>query len=173
MIAQIKPAAEDEAMLIARLSRQTFIDAFGVFNTPADMALFLNTQFSVDSIVAETRQPQFQFYLAWVNDEAVGYLKLIPYLSGHPEIALSKPAIEISRIYIESSVIGKGLGQQLMNFSIEKARAGNFAIICLGVWEKNEKAIRFYQRNGFEQVGKHSFLLGTDLQTDWLMARKV
>jgi diamine N-acetyltransferase len=173
MIAQIRPAADADAMLIARLSRQTFVDAFGAFNTADDMALFLNTQFSIDSIVSETRQPQFQFYLAWLNNKAVGYLKLIPHLSGHPEIALSKPALEISRIYIEQSAIGNGLGQQLMDFSIEKARTGNFATICLGVWEKNEKAIRFYQRNGFIQVGTHSFLLGTDRQTDWLMARKV
>ena len=42
-------------------------------------------------------------------------------------------------------------------------------LIWLGVWEHNVSAIRFYERNQFQLFGKHSFILGSDEQTDLLM----
>jgi ribosomal protein S18 acetylase RimI-like enzyme len=41
--------------------------------------------------------------------------------------------------------------------------------IWLGVWEENQKAIRFYKKNGFVEFGKHIFRLGDDDQTDIMM----
>ena len=41
----------------------------------------------------------------------------------------------------------------------------------MGVWEHNERAQRFYKRNGFYQIGAHSFIMGDDDQTDHLMRK--
>lgn len=41
----------------------------------------------------------------------------------------------------------------------------------LGVWEKNEPALVFYKRLGFRRIGEHSFYMGEDEQTDYLMAK--
>jgi ribosomal protein S18 acetylase RimI-like enzyme len=43
--------------------------------------------------------------------------------------------------------------------------------LWLGVWEHNLRAIGFYRKRGFVQCGAQPFLLGTDLQTDWIMNR--
>jgi ribosomal protein S18 acetylase RimI-like enzyme len=43
--------------------------------------------------------------------------------------------------------------------------------LWLGVWERNERAKAFYQKNGFSDVGSHLFMLGTDAQTDRIMVR--
>ncbi|ULQ53873.1 GNAT family N-acetyltransferase [Flavihumibacter fluvii] len=48
-----------------------------------------------------------------------------------------------------------------------------FPTVCLGVWERNEKAIRFYLKNGFEKLGSPIFLLGNHPQTDWLMGKNL
>jgi ribosomal protein S18 acetylase RimI-like enzyme len=45
--------------------------------------------------------------------------------------------------------------------------------IWLGVWERNERAIRFYERWEFEIVGARQFTLGSDLQNDLVMVRKL
>jgi ribosomal protein S18 acetylase RimI-like enzyme len=39
----------------------------------------------------------------------------------------------------------------------------------LGVWEHNPRAIAFYHKHGFVDVGDHVFLLGEDPQTDIIM----
>ena len=42
----------------------------------------------------------------------------------------------------------------------------------LFTFEVNEGAQAFYEKNGFRFVGKHTFLLGSDPQTDLLMQRE-
>ena len=46
-------------------------------------------------------------------------------------------------------------------------------VLWLAVWERNERAIGFYRRFGFETCGALEFRLGHDVQSDLLMARPV
>jgi ribosomal protein S18 acetylase RimI-like enzyme len=46
-------------------------------------------------------------------------------------------------------------------------------VIWLGTWDQNARGIRFYEKWGFEKVGTQTFLLGTDPQSDVVMARRV
>jgi ribosomal protein S18 acetylase RimI-like enzyme len=41
----------------------------------------------------------------------------------------------------------------------------------LGVWERNARAVAFYGKYGFARVGEHTFVLGADAQTDWVLTR--
>ncbi|MNL75746.1 Protease synthase and sporulation negative regulatory protein PAI 1 [compost metagenome] len=43
--------------------------------------------------------------------------------------------------------------------------------IWLGVWEKNENAIAFYNKMGFVQTGVHSFYMGDEEQMDIIMTK--
>jgi len=43
--------------------------------------------------------------------------------------------------------------------------------VWLGVWEHNPRAIAFYRKWGFEAVGEHVFVVGTDPQRDLVMTR--
>jgi ribosomal protein S18 acetylase RimI-like enzyme len=81
--------------------------------------------------------------------------------------------LEIARLYAVSPMIGKGVGSLLMQKSIDTAKERNKEAVWLGVWENNHRAISFYTRWGFEKFGEQDFLLGDDVQNDWLMMRKV
>ena len=59
-----------------------------------------------------------------------------------------------------------------MDACFEKAKETGRDVMWLGVWEYNPRAQRFYEKNGFRFVGKHTFLLGSDPQTDLLMQKK-
>jgi ribosomal protein S18 acetylase RimI-like enzyme len=56
-----------------------------------------------------------------------------------------------------------------MKASLKEARERGFNCLWLGVWDKNEKAIKFYERWGFKKVGSHAFMLGKDAQNDFIM----
>ena len=45
--------------------------------------------------------------------------------------------------------------------------------LWLGVWERNERAKAFYQKNGFTDVGSHVYMVGTDAQTDRIFVRSL
>jgi ribosomal protein S18 acetylase RimI-like enzyme len=167
----IRRADVADAELIARLSRQTFIETFAEHNSAEDMKKFLNCSFSQEKLVNEVGEPGNTFLLAYEGDKPVGYAKLserkkIPELN-------ESDAIEIARIYSVKSSLGMGVGKMLMEECMAIAIANKKTCIWLGVWEHNQRAIDFYTKWGFEKFSTHVFMLGDDAQTDWLMKKQL
>ena len=84
---------------------------------------------------------------------------------------MGEESLEIERIYIKSKFQKHGLGKYLFNKALELAVANNKKRIWLGVWEKNENALAFYKKMGFIQTGAHSFYMGDEQQTDFIMCK--
>lgn len=167
----IRPAAAADAALIADLSRQTFYDTFAPDNTAEDMELFLAKQFTRESLMMETGLQENTFLLACDNNEVVGYVKL---REGKKPLGIDGGrALEIARLYATKESIGKGIGKALMQTCIAVAEERGKTLIWLCVWEKNERAISFYKKWGFEKFGECTFYLGNDVQQDWMMKRTV
>ena len=80
-------------------------------------------------------------------------------------------SLELERIYVSENAQGVGLGSYMMERALETAQRKGKKYIWLGVWEKNTKAVSFYRKHGFYEIGAHPFLLGDDVQTDILMWR--
>lgn len=158
-----------EVSLIADLGRRTFAAAFGPDNTAQDMENYLEANFSEERIRDQLADPLATFLLAEQGELTIGYMML--YAGEPPEAVTGPRPIELVRFYVESERIGMGYGSQLMSVALEKARRGGFATIWLGVWQENPRAIRFYRKWGFQVVGTRKFLLGEDLQDDFIMAR--
>jgi ribosomal protein S18 acetylase RimI-like enzyme len=165
----VKEASTTDAGMIADLSRQTFYDSFAGDNTPENMDQFMKEQFTREKLMEEVGAAGNIFLLAYAGDKVVGYVRLRE--TTNPLLIANGPAIEIARIYVVQHSIGKGVGRALMQQSIEIAREKNAEVIWLGVWEKNQKAITFYTKWGFEKFSEHVFMLGNDAQTDWLMRK--
>jgi diamine N-acetyltransferase len=167
----IRYATTADAELIANMSRQTFLDTFASQNTKENMDIFMNEQFSKEILMKEAGATGGIFFLAYDEDEAVGYVYMREG-NRYPEFG-NLSSIEIARIYALQSAIGKGVGSALVKKCIETAKELKREIIWLGVWEHNKRAIDFYTKWGFEKFGQHEFILGTDVQTDWLMKKKL
>lgn len=165
----IRPAIYQDAELIADLSRETFHDTFASQNSSENMEKFMQNQFAKDKLMEELHERENLFFVAYYGDEIAGYLKLRD--GKNPDQLQKVPAIEIVRIYSRTPMIGKGIGKALMQTSIDTAIERNKDVIWLGVWEKNQRAIDFYAKWGFEKFGEHDFILGNDVQTDWLMKK--
>jgi diamine N-acetyltransferase len=165
----IRYATRDDAILIADISHQTFYETFAADNRKEDMDKFLNEQFTKGKLILELAYPENIFLLAFTGDDVAGYVKLRD--SAPPRSLGSSKAMEIARIYAMTSMIGKGVGKKLMQASIDIATERQKEVVWLGVWEKNHRAIDFYTRNGFVKFDETDFLLGDDLQKDWLMKK--
>lgn len=165
----IREATLADAKPLTDLSYTTFWDAFAHHpkNAPDDLAHYMRQAFSIEQISFELAEPNATFLIAEINDKPAGYAKLI---AGSIEdgVTADRP-IELSRLYSHQEYLGKGVGQNLMDACFEYARAHDHDVMWLGVWEFNPRAQRFYEKNGFQQVGRHVFQLGSDPQTDILM----
>lgn len=168
---EVRIATTKDAELIADMSRRTFHDSFAESNTPENMDKFMSERFTREGLIAEVGAPGNIFLLAMFDDQPAGYARLRE--DNNPPLLAGLKTIEIARIYSEKEMIGKGVGRALMEKSLAVASELNKELIWLGVWEKNYRAIEFYTKWGFKKFGEHPFVLGDDVQTDWLMRRRV
>lgn len=167
----IRSAIPDDAELIADLSRKTFYDTFAQYNTKENMDKYMNEQFAREMLINEVENGNGYFFIAFDMERPVGYVRM--HDGDKYEAFGNKSSVEIVRIYADQPVIGKGVGSVMMKFCMEEAKRMNRAILWLGVWEKNDRAIAFYEKWGFEKFGEHDFWLGDDRQTDWLLMKEV
>lgn len=171
----IRQATLQDLHTLCELGKQTFSEAFAADNAPTDMAAYLTQVFSPVVIQRQLQDPDSIFFLAELNTSptphSIGYAHLIEKSSG-PHIIARRP-IELSRLYVMQTEIGKGYGAQLMQACINHAATHGFDPLWLGVWEHNVKAQKFYDRWGFQKVGSQSFILGTDVQLDYVLIRSV
>lgn len=163
----IRPAAPDDNKRIADLGRRTFADSFGSDNDPGDMERYLDKAFSPDIQAAELAEPSSCFLIAESGEQSVGYARLVE-VSAPACVAAARP-VKLQRIYVDRQWIGRGVGAALMRACIERARQRENDGIWLGVWGKNQRALRFYRQWGFRQVGSQPFILGSDHQTDLVL----
>ncbi|RYY84446.1 MAG: GNAT family N-acetyltransferase [Chitinophagaceae bacterium] len=169
MTCRLRTATLQDAELIADMSRKTFYDTFAADNTPEDMELFLSQQFTRGKLLLEVGRPDLHFVIAYIDEQPAGYVKLRE--AKLPQNLHSGSALEIARLYALQEFIGKGVGAALMAESIRIAGERNKQWVWLGVWERNARAIAFYERWGFEKFGECDFHLGRDIQRDWLMRK--
>lgn len=153
------------------ISIQTFTETFARYNTAENMQQYVEECLCEEQLLTELNNPDSQFYFAMHNHEPVGYLKL--NVNNAQTEKDFKHAIEIERIYVLQHYQGKKIGKALMQQSLSIARDMNAAFIWLGVWEKNNKAIEFYEKMGFTAFDTHLFRLGSDIQTDILMKKNL
>ena len=164
----VRTATAADAEMLAALAERTFRAAFTADNDPVEMERYIAAAFSVQQISAELDDERSTFFVCYIGDEVVGYAKLRER-AAPPEVRGN--AVELERIYVEPEGIGKGFGMVLMDACLNRARELGFGTVWLGVWETNEAAITFYQRQGFVAVGKHTFQFGREAQTDTVFER--
>ncbi|WP_298047197.1 transcription antitermination factor NusB [uncultured Cardiobacterium sp.] len=150
------------------ISRTTFHETFAADNSEADMAHYLEHNLSASRLAQELVNPESRFYFAEDDDgNALGYLKT------NTGAAQSEPqdpqALEIERIYVLSAHHGQGVGAALYRQARHDAEQQGAPYLWLGVWEHNRSALQFYQKHGFTAFASHTFILGSDAQTDILM----
>jgi diamine N-acetyltransferase len=167
----IRQATVEDAKLLTDLAYTTFWDAFAHHpkNAPDDLDHYMRQAFNLEQITAELADPQNIFLIAEIDEKPAGYAKLI-IDNIEPGITGERP-VELQRLYSHQEYIGKGVGQNLMDACFARAVDEGRDVMWLGVWEYNPRAQRFYEKNGFAVVGKHTFQLGADPQTDLLMQK--
>lgn len=168
---EIKRIASNDVVALQNISSQTFIETFAEVNTSENMASYLAEEFSLEKLSAELINPNIEYYFASIGKEVIGYLKL-NFGIAQKELQ-NENSLEIERIYVSKEYLGKQVGQLLLGKAIAIANDKKLDFIWLGVWEKNQRAIRFYEKNGFVVFDEHLFILGDDKQTDLLMKLKL
>ena len=169
----LRQAVPSDALALSVFAAAAFADTFAADNSPEDMAAYRAEAFSAERQRAELTDPACTVLLAERGDALTGYAMLRDGVApagvnGIP----AGSALEIARLYAGRQWIGTGVGAALMQRCLDVATSRGREWVWLGVWERNARAIAFYARWGFTDVGSQHFQLGADRQTDRIMARR-
>jgi len=166
----IRRAEPADAGQLSALAARAFEETYAADNRPEDMAAYLQQHFTPERQAAELAEPDSTYLLAEVEGEAVGYARLLA--GGLPDcLTGAGHGIELARLYVLVAWQGRGVGAALMESCLALARAQSGVLLWLAVWKRNHRALAFYRRWQFREVGEKTFQLGEDLQEDFVMVR--
>jgi diamine N-acetyltransferase len=170
-MSSIRQARPSDARELAAVAERTFRDTFSGLNTAEDMDLHCRKNFGESIQGAEISDPAMHTLICEEQGRLIAFAQL--HWGEAPACVAANHPGEIRRLYVASEWHGKGVAQDLMSACIAHMEHRHSDNIWLGVWERNPRAITFYQKFGFVEVGEHIFPLGTDPQRDIVMARPV
>jgi ribosomal protein S18 acetylase RimI-like enzyme len=156
--------ATDGAALRA-LFAQSFIETFGHLYRPSDLEEFLDAN-SLDKWRDSLADPQVAIRVAEMDGVLAGFVELAPKKLPYET---SAPAIELRRLYLSSSAHGRGIADELMKWALQEANARGAQELVLSVYVDNHRARRFYERYGFEAVGRYDFMVGSHADEDLIL----
>jgi len=169
----LRPATVEDAAELSAFAARVFVETFGKDNTAEDMEQYVRSAFSTElqaREIAEARAEGFVLLAYAPAGTLAGYAHLtrseVPASVGEAD----PKAIELKRFYVSKEWQGSGLAASLMAVTKRRAQTRGARTLWLGVWEHNARAIAFYRKHGFREVGSHAFWVGADQQTDLEMA---
>ena len=171
----VRIASTDDAALLHSVAAATFALACPPGTTAESIADFIRTHLSEDRFAGYLADPSHELLLAEDDDSvAVGYTMLVfgdPTDSDVLAVVTARPTVELSKFYLLQTSHGSGVSAILMDATVERARLSGAASVWLGVNEHNARANRFYEKNGFVNVGTKHFLVGDKLEDDFVRER--
>jgi len=169
---KIRAALATEAPAYTEFAREVFIATYAADNSPAVLAQHLERAFTVAQQQADLLDPARMTLVLEAPDAGWAGFAVLRTHQAPADVPGGNP-VELERIYVGAAWQGRGAGHQLMDACVERAAANGHDALWLGVWTENHRARRFYQNEGFIEVGMHQFDFGGELQDDVLMARTI
>lgn len=149
---QIQQIDVSQAQLLSDLAKKIYIPHYPYLWNEGGINWYINEYaYPVEKIKKEILDSNNVHFIAYLNEEPIGYLKL--NINANSKGFDPITTLELERIYILQNSIQKGIGTQLMQFVKDFSKQLNKKTILLKAMDSANKALAFYQKNGFEIVG--------------------
>jgi ribosomal protein S18 acetylase RimI-like enzyme len=158
-----------DAPTLDRIFDTSFSDTFAHLYRTEDLNAFLSG-FGVADWKVQLNDPDYAFHIAEADDEPIGYVKLGPLKI---PVETNRPAILLDQLYILREHHGAGIAHALMDWALAEAARRGAAEMYLTVYVDNHRARRFYDRYGFEAVGRYDFMVGSQADEDIIMRKSL
>jgi GNAT superfamily N-acetyltransferase len=162
-----RDATPGDAATLDRIFNASFCDTFAHLYRPEDLETFLSG-FGVADWEAQLHDPAFAVRIAEVDGVAIAYVKIGPLKL---PVETSRRAMLLDQFYVLTEHHGVGIAHALMDWTLEEARRRGAEELYLTVFVENHRARRFYDRYGFEAVGRYDFMVGNHADEDIIMRK--
>jgi ribosomal protein S18 acetylase RimI-like enzyme len=167
MTVTYRDANPGDAAELDRIFDRSFCDTFAHLYRPEDLESFLS-RFGLAEWEAQLSDPACAFRIAEVDGQPVGYVKVGPQKL---PVETRSPALLLDQLYVLKEHHGVGIAHQLMDWALAETKRRGAEELYLTVFTENHRARRFYDRYGFEAVGRYDFMVGSHADEDVIMRK--
>lgn len=160
------------AATIATIGKKSFRRAFeDLFINKEELFKYLEYTYDPIKLTKSIRKENNVYLLALLEEEPVGFAKIKKFsLNGQIE---SIAQMELQKIYVLQEHHGKKIGTSLLNEIKYIANDICPDYIWLDTHISNDRAIKFYEKNGFIKINKHFFTIGSQIFEYYVMGLPV
>ena len=162
-----RDATPADAAALHELFDSVFCETFAHLYRPEDLQAFRSSS-GVPDWERQLADPAFAVRVAEVDGTPVGYIKIGPVKL---PIDGKSSSMLVDQLYVRSAHHGTGIARELMDWGIDEARRRGAEALYLTVFIDNHRARRFYDRYGFEDVGRYAFMVGEQADEDIIMRK--
>ena len=156
-----------DAAALHEIFDTVFCETFGHLYRSEDLEAF-RSGIGIGDWERQLADPAFAVRIAEREGLPVGYIKIGPVKLDVPAKGSS---MLVDQLYVRAEQHGSGVARELMQWGIEEARRRGAHALYLTVFVDNLRARRFYERHGFEDVGRYAFMVGKQADEDIIMRK--
>jgi len=149
-------STSNEINEVVKIARDIWTEYYPPIIGIDQVEYMLENYHSKDAITNEITRDNYAYYLIKDNNRIIGYIG----------IQLKGDYLFLSKIYIQSSERGNGVGKASMNFIKDLAQKNKMNRISLTVNKYNTESIAAYYRLGFIKTGDICVDIGGGYEMD-------
>ena len=156
IIPSIRLAQPDDALCIAVLGTQVFLDTYATDGIRPPLAREVLAHFSVDAVSSVLADPATTVLLAEHEGHLIGYAQ-ISERRPH-ELVPDATAAELRRLYVQERFTGHGIGKRLLLEAERFTASRGASMLWLTAWVGNARALSFYPSQGYTEMGRTAYV---------------
>lgn len=165
----LRAAGDADALCLSALATQVFLNTYATDGIRPSVAREVREHFSPDVIAALLATPDSRFLVAERAGHMIGFVQLT--LGAIHELVPARPAAEVNRLYVQARFAGSGIGKALLGEAEALAAAEGAAVLWLACWAGNPRALAFYARRGYEELGASRYVFENEEYETRIFAR--
>ncbi|MDR0659308.1 MAG: GNAT family N-acetyltransferase [Prevotellaceae bacterium] len=138
------------------LKQRVWIATYAVEGIRTEFSSYVLSPFTTESIRNLLLSQDMISLVAEVGNHIIGCVEIKLYpTTAIPEVMT---ILEITVLYVLERFCRRGIGQKLLNAACGFLREKQYPSVWLSVLHTNERALSFYRKNCFEDIGKIYFI---------------
>lgn len=166
----IRKAILKDSKKLSILYKQVYIKTYGIDGVSDEFANFITNQFSVSRIESTITSYPDSIIVAEYKNNLVGVLEIEFDKKCPIDTIISA---ELNKLYILEWFSNRGIGEKLLLEAENTLKDKHLAKFWLWVLDSNTRAINFYKKHGFEQIGTAPFKMETNTYNNIVMLKKL
>ena len=166
---ELRAAVADDARCLGVLATQVFLDTYATEGIRPAIANEVLSAFSSTTMRELIRAGRSTFWLAERRGHLIGFAQVT---AGTTQALVQTPLpAELDRLYVQEPFTRTGVGTALLQAAQAAAMQRGCTALWLSPWVHNHRALRFYAKHGYRNLGLTTFVMDGEAIDNHVLAK--